>query len=171
MQTFVNLITDHVRLCTHGCCMRGRSNTGGIHAGSIYWMPGKGAHKVLGLIRYFWASKGRERHPQLGYPISEELIPDPWIGNRRPDVIKKLSINLPLDVIKLPAEAVDAGFPSTVVNMAKTAPTTAASRATASTMPPSRPSSRYSRPNWSGGMHGKRATTSAMPLSNTSTVA
>ncbi len=69
-----------------------------------------------GLIRDRWASQGWERNPQLGYPISDEMIPDLRIGHRRPEARKKPIVSLPSDVIKLPAEAALAGFPSTVVN-------------------------------------------------------
>ena len=90
-----------------------------FQSGSIYWTPGTGAQEVHGLIRDFWATNGWERNPQLGYPVTDELIPDPRIGNRRPEVRKKPILNIPLDVIKLPAEAMDAGFPATVVNSPK----------------------------------------------------
>ena len=87
-----------------------------FQGGSIYWTPGTFAHEVHGLIRDRWASLGWERNPQLGYPISDELIPDRRIGHRRPEVRKKPIVAIPNDVIKLPAEAALAGFPSTVVN-------------------------------------------------------
>lgn len=88
-----------------------------FQAGSIYWTPGTWAHEVHGLIRDRWASLGWERNPQLGYPITDELIPDPRIGHRRPEVHKKPVVGLPSDVVKLPAEAAAAGFPSAVVNL------------------------------------------------------
>jgi hypothetical protein len=87
-----------------------------FQAGSIYWTPGTSAHEVHGLIRELWASSGWERNPQLGYPVSDELIPDRRVGHRRPETLKKPIVALPLDVIKLPAEAASAGFPATVVN-------------------------------------------------------
>jgi hypothetical protein len=99
-----------------------------FQSGSIYWTPGTSAYEVHGLIRDLWASLGWERNPQLGYPISDELIPDPRIGHRRPEVRKKPILSLPSDVIKLPAAAAAAGFPASVVNtpMSSTSLTTAA---------------------------------------------
>ena len=93
---------------------RGRFNH--FQGGSIYWTPGTGAHEVHGLIRDGWSALGWERNPQLGYPISDELIPDPRVGHRRPEVIKKPIASLPAGVIKLPAAALAAGFPASVVN-------------------------------------------------------
>ncbi len=93
---------------------RGRFNH--FQGGSIYWTAGTGAHEVHGLIRDRWAALGWERNPQLGYPISDELIPDPRVGHRRPEVIKKPIASLPAGVIKLPAAASAAGFPASVVN-------------------------------------------------------
>lgn len=87
-----------------------------FQGGSIYWTPATSAHEVHGLIRDRWATLGWERNPQLGYPISDELIPDPRIGHRRPEVRKKPIVAMPSDMIKLPADAALAGFPSTVVN-------------------------------------------------------
>jgi len=87
-----------------------------FQGGSIYWTPATSAHEVHGLIRDRWASLGWERNPQLGYPISDELIPDPRIGHRRPEVIKKPIVAMPSDMVKLPAEAALAGFPPSVVN-------------------------------------------------------
>jgi len=87
-----------------------------FQGGSIYWTPGTFAHEVHGLIRDRWSTLGWERNPQLGYPISDELIPDERVGHRRPETIKKPIVALPADVIKLPAEAQSAGFPTTVVN-------------------------------------------------------
>ena len=87
-----------------------------FQGGSIYWTPGTYAHEVHGLIRERWASQGWERNPQLGYPITDELTPDPRIGHRRPEVRKKPILSLPSDVIKLPADAAVAGFPASVVN-------------------------------------------------------
>lgn len=93
---------------------RGRFNH--FQSGSIYWTAGTGAYEVHGLIRDRWSALGWERNPQLGYPISDELIPDPRVGHRRPEVIKKPIALLPADVIKLPAAASAAGFPASVVN-------------------------------------------------------
>ena len=76
-----------------------------FQGGSIYWTPTTGAHEVHGLIRDFWAQQGWERNPALGYPISDELIPDRRIGNRLADPRKKPFADLPPDIIKLPAEA------------------------------------------------------------------
>ena len=87
-----------------------------FQAGSIYWTPNTGAYEVHGLIREFWAANGWERNPNLGYPISDELIPDRRIGHRRPETRRKPILNLPADVVKLPAEALGLGFAPTVVN-------------------------------------------------------
>ena len=87
-----------------------------FQGGSIYWTPGTYAHEVHGLIRDRWASQGWERNPQLGYPITDELTPDPRIGHRRPEVRKKPVVSLPSGVIKLPADAAASGFPPSVVN-------------------------------------------------------
>ena len=87
-----------------------------FQAGSIYWTPGTGAHEVHGLIRAFWAAGGWERNSALGYPISDELIPDRRIGHRFPER-KKKALGLPPDVIKLPADAVVAGFSPAVANL------------------------------------------------------
>jgi hypothetical protein len=88
-----------------------------FQAGSIYWMPNTGAHEVHGLIREFWAANGWERNPNLGYPITDELIPDRRIGHRRPETRRKPILDLPSDVVKLPAEALSLGFARTVVNV------------------------------------------------------
>lgn len=52
--------------------------------GSIYYTAKTGAWEVHGSIRGYWASKGWERNPDLGYPISDELIPDRALGWRSP---------------------------------------------------------------------------------------
>lgn len=87
-----------------------------FQAGSIYWTPGTGAHEVHGLIRAFWAAAGWERNSALGYPISDELIPDRRIGHRFPER-KKKALGLPPDVVKLPADAVVSGFSPRVANL------------------------------------------------------
>lgn len=86
-----------------------------FQSGSIYWTPSTGAHEVHGLIRSFWAAAGWERNAALGYPISDELIPDRRIGHRFPERRKK-ALGLPPDVLKLPIDAVASGFPRAVVN-------------------------------------------------------
>ncbi len=91
-----------------------------FQAGSIYWTPSTWAHEVHGLIRGFWASNGWERNPGLGYPISDELIPDRRIGHVRPETTRKPIASLPVDVVKLPAAAAGAGFPNTIVNVPST---------------------------------------------------
>ncbi len=91
-----------------------------FQAGSIYWTPDTGPYEVHGLIRQFWAANGWERNPNLGYPISDELIPDRRIGHRRPEMRRKPIANLPSDVVKLPAEALNLGFAPTVVNVPQT---------------------------------------------------
>jgi len=107
-----------------------------FQGGSIYWTPGTSAHEVHGLIRGLWSSLGWETNPQLGYPISDELIPDPRVGHRRPETLKKPILSLPIDVVKLPADAAGAGFPGTIVNTSVSAaavaqPATAASKSVA----------------------------------------
>lgn len=97
-----------------------------FQGGSIYWTAGTGAHEVHGLIRDRWSALGWERNPQLGYPISDELIPDPRVGHRRPEVIKKPIASLPVGITKLPAAAIAAGFPASVVNTLPQAETIAA---------------------------------------------
>jgi hypothetical protein len=91
-----------------------------FQSGSIYWTPGTSAHEVHGLIRDHWASLGWERNPKLGYPITDEFIPDLRIGHRRPETRKKPILSIPNDVIKLPADAAAAGFPRSVVNTSVT---------------------------------------------------
>jgi hypothetical protein len=73
-----------------------------FQAGSIYWTARTWAHEVHGLIRQFWAQHGWERNPQLGYPISDELIPHRGVGFTRPPSIRKPLVAQPLDVIRLP---------------------------------------------------------------------
>lgn len=87
-----------------------------FQAGSIYWTPGTGAHEVHGLIRSFWAAGGWERNNALGYPISDELIPDRRIGHVFPER-KKKALGLPPDIVKLPADAVFAGFSPNLTNL------------------------------------------------------
>jgi uncharacterized protein with LGFP repeats len=97
-----------------------------FQAGSIYWTPSTGAHEVHGLIRDYWSAHGWERNAALGYPISDELIPDRRIGHVRPETTRKPVLNLPADVVKLPVEAVNAGgIPRTAVNVMTTAKTLA----------------------------------------------
>ncbi len=81
-----------------------------FQAGSIYWTAYTWAHEVHGLIRQLWAEHGWERNPSLGYPISDELIPDRAIGHLRPQIFRKPIAGLPLDVIKLPEEATTPGM-------------------------------------------------------------
>jgi hypothetical protein len=88
-----------------------------FQAGSIYWTPSTGAHEVHGLIRDFWAAHGWERNAALGYPISDELIPDRRIGHVRPEAQRKPIAAVPTDVVKLPVEAAAAGVPRTAINV------------------------------------------------------
>lgn len=87
-----------------------------FQAGSIYWTPRTWAHEVHGLIRNFWAQQGWERNPQLGYPITDELIPHRGIGYTRVPSIRKPLEHLPLDVIRLPDEQ-----PSPTIDASRTA--------------------------------------------------
>lgn len=95
---------------------RGRFNH--FQAGSIYWTPETGAQEVHGLIRNLWASQGWETNVNLGYPISDELIPDRRIGHVHPESFRKPILNFPVDLVKLPAEAETLGFSALVVNRA-----------------------------------------------------
>lgn len=95
-----------------------------FQAGSIYWTASTGAYEVHGLLREYWAAHGWERNPALGYPISDELIPDLRIGHVRPETHRKPVLNLPADVLKLPVEAISAeGMPRTALNVMTTAKT------------------------------------------------
>ena len=104
-----------------------------FQGGSIYWTPGTSAHEVHGLIRGLWSSLGWETNPQLGYPVSDELIPDPRVGHRRPETLKKPILSLPSDVVKLPADAAAGGFPNAIVNTPAAAAAMAKAGAAAST--------------------------------------
>jgi hypothetical protein len=75
-----------------------------FQAGSIYWTPRTWAHEVHGLIRSLWAQGGWERNPQLGYPITDELVPHRGIGYTRVPSIRKPLQDLPIDVIRVPDE-------------------------------------------------------------------
>jgi uncharacterized protein with LGFP repeats len=78
---------------------RGRFNH--FQAGSIYWTSDTGAYEIHGLILQYWANQGWERNPNLGYPISDELIPDRRIGHIHPETKRKPIATVPLDIIKL----------------------------------------------------------------------
>ena len=88
-----------------------------FQAGSIYWTPSTGAHEVHGLIRALWSAAGWERDPSLGYPITDELIPDRRVGSRRAESLRKPVIGLAADVVKLPSTAIMAGVTPSVVNL------------------------------------------------------
>jgi len=88
-----------------------------FQAGSIFWTPGTGAHEVHGLIREMWAQSGWERNATLGYPITDELVPDRRVGGRRPESRRKRVAGLPADVIKLPATAITGRVQPSVVNL------------------------------------------------------
>ena len=95
-----------------------------FQAGSIYWTAATGAHEVHGLLREYWSAHGWERNPALGYPTSDELIPDLRIGHVRPETHRKPVLSLPADVLKLPIEAISAeGMPRTALNVMTTAKT------------------------------------------------
>lgn len=72
--------------------------------GSIYWTPSTWAHEVHGLIRNHWAQHGWERNPQLGYPLTDELIPHRGIGHTAAPSLRKPLGDLPVDVLRLPDE-------------------------------------------------------------------
>ena len=61
---------------------RGRFNH--FQGGSIYWTGQTGAHEVHGLIRNYWAQNGWERNEDLGFPLTDELVPDRNAGRIRP---------------------------------------------------------------------------------------
>jgi hypothetical protein len=107
-----------------------------FEGGSIYWTPGTGAWEVHGLIRSYWAANGWERNPNLGYPITDELIPDRRIGHRRPESRRRPILDVPADMVKLPAEAAGLGFPSAVVNSPARGPVAAGAMTTASATRP-----------------------------------
>lgn len=110
-----------------------------FESGSIYWTPNTGAWEVHGLIRGYWAANGWERNPNLGYPITDELIPDRRIGHRRPESRRRPILEVPADILKLPAEAAGLGFPSAMVNTPTRGPVAASvmTSASASTAAPS----------------------------------
>ena len=95
---------------------RGRFNH--FQAGSIYWTPETGAQEVHGLIRNLWAAQGWETSANLGYPISDERIPDRRIGHVHPESRRKPILNFPVDLVKFPAEAQNLGFSPLVINRA-----------------------------------------------------
>lgn len=72
--------------------------------GSIYWTPSTWAHEVHGLIRNFWAQHGWERNPDLGYPITDELVPHRGVGHTPAPTLRKPLADLPADVLRLPDE-------------------------------------------------------------------
>jgi uncharacterized protein with LGFP repeats len=96
-------------------CPDGVGRYNHFEAGSIYWSPAIGAHEVHGLIRDLWSAQGWERGP-LGYPLTDELIPDRRIGHVHPERRRKPIVDVPFDLVKLPEAAASLGFASTVVN-------------------------------------------------------
>lgn len=106
-----------------------------FQAGSIYWTPRTGAHEVHGLIRGFWAAHGWERNPELGYPLTDELIPDRGIGHIRPNSIRKpflFTAELATDIVAAPSTlkpasvaALSTASGTTFVSTATPAPVTA----------------------------------------------
>ena len=106
-----------------------------FQGGSIYWTPRTWAHEVHGLIRGYWASKGWERNAALGYPISDERIPDRSVGFRPVDSLRKPFLAIPLDVVALPAEQPSPTFtsPVAVVSVASVTPKATATRKTTTT--------------------------------------
>lgn len=71
--------------------------------GSIYWTPSTWAHEVHGLIRNWWAQHGWERNPQIGYPLTDELVPHRSVGQIPAPLLDK-PFDRPVDVLKLPPE-------------------------------------------------------------------
>ncbi len=70
--------------------------------GSVYYTPYTGAHEIHGLIRQKWAEGGWERNAGLGYPITDERIPDRRLGFTFPLVTRKPLVAVPNDVFHLP---------------------------------------------------------------------
>ena len=101
-----------------------------FQAGSIYWTPRTWAHEVHGLIRNFWAQQGWERNPQLGYPITDELIPHRGIGYTRAPSVRKPLDSLPIDVIRLPDEQPSPTIAASTMALRSSALTTVATPAT-----------------------------------------
>ena len=96
-------------------CPDGVGRYNHFEAGSIYWSPATDAHEVHGLIRDLWAGQGWERGA-LGYPLTDELIPDRRIGHVHPERRRKPIVDVPFDLVKLPEAASTLGFAPTVVN-------------------------------------------------------
>lgn len=97
--------------------------------GSIYWTPSTWAHEVHGLIRNFWAQHGWERNPDLGYPLTDELVPHRGVGHTPAPPLRKPLADLPADVLRLPDETPPPTLK--VVTAAQPAPTTVVKRKTA----------------------------------------
>lgn len=53
--------------------------------GSIYWKPNLGPHMVINGFRSYWAARGWERNPALGYPINSEMPSFPELDDRYQD--------------------------------------------------------------------------------------
>jgi hypothetical protein len=88
---------------------RGRFNH--FQGGSIYWTPQTWAHEVHGLIRHYWATHGWERNDELGYPLSDESIPDRDAGGiRSPARVAPFRGNLPDDAVVMhPVDPIGVG--------------------------------------------------------------
>lgn len=96
--------------------------------GSIYWTPATWAHEIHGLIRNYWAERGWERNPQLGYPLTDELVPHRGIGHTAAPTWQKPILDLPFDVLKIPEPQPSPDFK---LGSTKTFTTTASTKATA----------------------------------------
>ncbi len=105
---------------------RGRFNH--FQRGSLYWTSTTSAHEVHGLIRDYWAQQGWERNAQLGYPISDELIPHRGIGHTGIPTLRKPLLELPADVLRLPDPQPSPAI--TAVKVVAPTATTAAKKAT-----------------------------------------
>ncbi len=53
--------------------------------GSIYWRADLGAHAVINGFRAYWAERGWERNPALGFPINDEMPSFPERNDRYQD--------------------------------------------------------------------------------------
>jgi len=105
-----------------------------FQAGSIYWTPSTWAHEVHGLIRQLWSQGGWERNPELGYPVTDELIPDRFIGHSVPTFTRKPQMHIPADLIRLPEAATTPGL----AVAAPPASAAASAAATAAALPAAR---------------------------------
>lgn len=104
--------------------------------GSIYWTPSTWAHEVHGLIRNHWAQHGWERNPQLGYPLTDELVPHRGVGHTPAPTWRKPILDLPADVLRLPDEQPSPAIKAVTTSSAKPIATTLMTRTAMSAVAP-----------------------------------